>query len=63
LVDPAVGSAVIDFPTAGAVRLSGTALQKASLAYGYAVAAPPGVGRRVGSLRLAAPARLGAEIA
>jgi hypothetical protein len=63
LVDPATGSAVIDFPTAGAVRLSGTALQKASLAYGYAVAAPPGVGRRVGSLRLAAPARLGAEIA
>ena len=63
LVDPAARSAVIDFPTAGAVRLSGTGLQKASLAYGYALAAPPGVGRRIAGLRLAAPARLGAEIA
>lgn len=63
LVDPAVGSAVIDFPTAGAVRLSRTGLEKAALAYGYAVAAPPGVGRRIGGVRLAAPARLGAEIA
>ena len=63
LVDPAAGSAVIDFPTAGAVRLSATGLQRAALAYGYAVAAAPGVGRRIAGVRLAAPARLGAEIA
>jgi hypothetical protein len=63
LVDPAAGSAVIDFPTAGVVRLNRTGLQRASLAYGYAVPAPPGFGRRIGGLRLATPARLGAEIA
>ena len=63
LVDPAATTAVIDFPTAGAVRLSGTGLQRGSLAYGYAVPAPPGFGRRIGGLRLATPAHLGAEIA
>jgi len=63
LVDPAAGSAVIDFPTAGVVRLNRTGLQRAELAYGYALPAPPGVGRRVGTVRLASPARLGAEIA
>jgi hypothetical protein len=63
LVDPAAGSAVIDFPTAGAVRLNRTGLQRASLSYGYAVPAPPGFGQRVGGLRLATPAHLGAEIA
>ena len=63
LVDPATGSAVIDFPTAGVVRLNRTGLARAELAYGYALPAPPGVGRRVGTLRLASPARLGAEIA
>ena len=63
LVDPATSSAVIDFPTAGVVRLNRTGLQRASLAYGYAVPAPPGFGQRVGGLRLANPAHLGAEIA
>ncbi|MEW6474377.1 MAG: hypothetical protein AB1679_19160 [Actinomycetota bacterium] len=63
LVDPAAGSAVIDFPTAGVVRLNRSRLGRARLTYGYAVAAPPGFGRRVGGLRLATPAHLGAEIA
>ena len=63
LVDPAAGSAVIDFPTAGVVHLNRTGLQRAALAYGYAVPAPPGFGQRMGGLRLATPARLGAEIA
>ncbi|HVW33427.1 MAG TPA: hypothetical protein VHL53_12875 [Acidimicrobiia bacterium] len=63
LVDPATGSAVIDFPTAGVVRLSRGSLQRASLAYGYAIPAPPGLGHRFGGVRLAAPAHVGAEIA
>jgi hypothetical protein len=63
LVDPAAGSAVIDFPTAGVVRLNRTGLQRAALTYGYAVPAPPGCGQRIGGLRLATPAHLGAEIA
>ena len=63
LVDPAASSAVIDFPTAGVVRLNRTGLERAALTYGYAVPAPPGIGRRVGGLRLATSARLGAEIA
>jgi hypothetical protein len=62
LVDPVAGSAVIDFP-AGVVRLNRIGLQRAPLAYGYAVPAPPGFGRRIGGLRLATPSRLGAEIA
>jgi hypothetical protein len=63
LVDQATGSAVIDFPTAGAVRLNRAGLQRAALSYGYAVPAPPGFGRRIGGVRLAHPARAGAEIA
>ena len=63
LVDPAAGSAVIDFPTAGVIRLNRTGLQCAALTYGYAVPAPPGFGQRIGGLRLATPAHLGAEIA
>ena len=63
LVDRGAGSAVIDFPTAGVVRLNRTGLQRAALAYGYAIPAPPGFGQRMGGLRLATPARLGAEIA
>ena len=62
LVDPA-GSAVIDFPTTGVVRLNRTGLKRAALAYGYAVPAPPGSDRRMGGLRFATPARLSAEIA
>lgn len=63
LVDPASGSAVIDFPTAGVVRLTRPCLQRASLRYGYATPAPPGFGRRIGGVRLTHPAHAGAEIA
>jgi hypothetical protein len=63
LVDPASGSAVIDFPTAGVVRLTRPCLQRASLRYGYATPAPPGFGRRIGGVRLTQPAHVGAEIA
>jgi hypothetical protein len=63
LVDHASGSAVIDFPTAGVVRLSRACLQRVSLRYGYAVPAAPGFGRRIGGVRLTHPARAGAEIA
>jgi hypothetical protein len=63
LVDPAGGSVVIDFPTAGVVRLSRPCLERASLRYGYAIPAPPGFGRRIGGVRLARPAHVGAEIA
>lgn len=63
LVDPARGDAVIDFPTAGAVRLTGTCLQRASLRYGYAIPAAPGFGRRFGSVRVAHPTQIGLEIA
>jgi hypothetical protein len=63
LVDPASGSVVIDFPTDGVVRLTRTCLERASLTYGYAIPAPPGFGRRVGGVRLARPAHVGAEIA
>jgi len=63
LVDPADGTAIIDFPAAGVIRLNRGGLERAALAYGYAVPAPPGVGRRIGGLRLATPAHIGAEIA
>lgn len=63
LVNPSDGSAVIDFPTSGVMRLSRTCLERASLTYGYAVPAPPGQGRPVAGIRLAHPAHLGAEIA
>jgi hypothetical protein len=63
LVDPAGGSLVIDFPTAGVVRLRRSHLERTPLRYGYAVPAPPGFGRRIGGVRLAHPTRSGAEIA
>jgi hypothetical protein len=50
-------------PPPGGVRLDRLPLQRASVAYDYAVPAPPRVGRRVGGARLATPAHLGAEIA
>jgi hypothetical protein len=63
LVDATSGSAVIDFPTAGVMHLSRSCLQRTSLRYGYAIPAPPGFGRRIGGVRLARPAHIGAEIA
>jgi hypothetical protein len=63
LVDPTAGSVVIDFPTAGVVRLRRSHLERTSLRYGYVVPAPPGFGRRIGGVRLAHPSRSGAEIA
>jgi|GEM_PF-5722735 len=63
LVSAGGGAVVVDFPTAGLLRLSGPALAKARLRYGYAVPAPPGVGRRLGSLRLAAPGDVGIDVA
>ncbi|MEW6473455.1 MAG: hypothetical protein AB1679_14380 [Actinomycetota bacterium] len=63
LVDTAGRSVVIDFPTAGVVRLSGAQLQHARLRYGYAIPAPPGFGVRVGDLRLAHPTDLRPDLA
>jgi hypothetical protein len=62
-VDATSGSTVIDFPTAGVMRLSRSRLQQASLRYGYAIPAPPSFGRRIGGVRLAPPAHVGLEIA
>lgn len=60
LVDPAGSWAVIDFPTHGIVRLAPAVV--ARLRHAYAIPAAPGVGTRIAGLRVARPARLGAEI-
>jgi hypothetical protein len=62
MVDTAGRAVVVDFPTAGVVRLSGSQLQRARLGYGYAIPAPPGFGIRVGDLRLAHPTEIGLEV-
>lgn len=63
LVDAAVGATVIDFPAIGTVRLSTTCVERAAVRHGYAIPAPPGFGRRFGSIRVAHPAQIGLEIA
>ncbi|MGH9000946.1 MAG: hypothetical protein ACRDY7_16320 [Acidimicrobiia bacterium] len=62
MVEAAGRSMVVDFPTAGVVRLTGSQLQKARLRYGYAIPAPPGFGIRMGDIRLGHPAELGLEV-
>ena len=53
---------VIDFPTAGVLRLTGPQLANARLRYGYATPAAPGFGQRIGSIRVAIPARTGLDV-
>lgn len=60
LVDPDGAWVVLDLPTAGTVRLSGAALERAGLHYAYAVVLPA---RRVtGRLHAVSPAHLGPEL-